>query len=55
MGEGMQDLVDELRERLSVVRQGGSEAARKKHTDRGKLLARDRVERCSTPAAPSSS
>ena len=34
----MRELVDELRERLATVRQGGSESARRKHTDRGKLL-----------------
>ena len=48
----MRDLVDELRQRLATVRQGGSEAARKKHTDRGKLLARDRVDRLLDPGSP---
>ncbi|MFN8199855.1 MAG: carboxyl transferase domain-containing protein [Nakamurella multipartita] len=46
------ELVDELRTRLAVVRQGGSEAARRKHTDRGKLLARDRVDRLLDPGSP---
>ena len=44
-----------LRERLARVRSGGaggSEAARKKHTDRGKLLVRDRVERLLDPGSP---
>jgi len=49
---GMQGLVDDLRARLAVVRQGGSEAARGKHTDRGKLLARDRVDRLLDPGSP---
>jgi 3-methylcrotonyl-CoA carboxylase beta subunit len=40
----MRELVAELRERLAVVRQGGSENARRKHTDRGKLLVRDRID-----------
>ena len=44
MTEGMAGLVEELRERTARVCQGGSEAARQKHTDRGKLLARDRVD-----------
>ena len=52
MAAEMKELVDELRERLAVVRQGGSEAARKKHTDRGKLLARDRVDALLDPGSP---
>ena len=48
----MRDLVDELHERLSRVRQGGSESARRKHTDRGKLLVRDRVDRLLDPGSP---
>jgi 3-methylcrotonyl-CoA carboxylase beta subunit len=39
-----QTLVDDLRERSARVRQGGSESARAKHTDRGKMLARDRID-----------
>ena len=48
----MRDLVAELRERLAAARQGGSEAARTKHTDRGKLLVRDRVDRLLDPGSP---
>ncbi|HYH35613.1 MAG TPA: carboxyl transferase domain-containing protein, partial [Nocardioides sp.] len=48
----MSQLVGELRERLARARQGGSEAARRKHTDRGKLLARDRVDRLLDPGSP---
>jgi 3-methylcrotonyl-CoA carboxylase beta subunit len=48
----MRDLVDELRERLATVRQGGSENARRKHTDRGKLLVRDRVDRLLDAGSP---
>src|SRR5918993_816635 len=48
----LQELTVELRERLARVREGGSEAARKKHTDRGKLLARDRVDRLLDPGSP---
>ena len=48
----MRELVAELRERLATVRQGGSEAARHKHTDRGKLLVRDRVDRLLDPGSP---
>jgi 3-methylcrotonyl-CoA carboxylase beta subunit len=50
--ESLVDLVAELRGRLAVVRQGGSDAARKKHVDRGKLLARDRVDRLLDPGSP---
>jgi 3-methylcrotonyl-CoA carboxylase beta subunit len=48
----LEELTVELRERLARVRQGGSESARKKHTDRGKLLARDRVDRLLDPGSP---
>ncbi len=48
----LRDLAADLRERLTRVRQGGSEAARTKHTDRGKLLARDRVDRLLDPGSP---
>ncbi len=48
----MTELVDELRERLAVVRQGGSERARAKHRDRGKLLARDRIDLLLDPGSP---
>ena len=48
----LQDHVAQLRDRLAVVRQGGSRGARKKHTDRGKLLVRDRVDRLLDPGSP---
>jgi 3-methylcrotonyl-CoA carboxylase beta subunit len=48
----LRSLVAELRERLGVVRQGGSEASRSRHTDRGKLLVRDRVDRLLDPGSP---
>src|SRR5689334_16232747 len=48
----MRELVDQLRERLATVRRGGSDSARKKHTDRGKLLVRDRVDRLLDPGSP---
>ena len=49
---GLAALVDELRERTGRVRLGGSESARAKHTDRGKLLARDRVDALLDPGSP---
>ena len=38
-----QALAAELRERLALAAQGGSSEARQKHTERGKLLVRERV------------
>ena len=52
MSGELSDLVDELRERMAVVRRGGSESARQKHLDRGKLLVRDRVDRLLDPGSP---
>src|SRR4051812_45288440 len=52
MGEGMRDVVAELRERLATARLGGSEASRRRHTSRGKLLVRDRVDRLLDPGSP---
>src|SRR4051794_39796900 len=52
MVEEMKALVEDLRERLAVVRRGGSEAARTRHLGRGKLLARDRVDRLLDPGSP---
>ena len=48
----MRTLVADLRERLAVARRGGSESAREKHTARGKLLVRDRVDRLLDPGSP---
>ena len=42
----------ELRAKIERIRQGGSAAARAKHSDRGKLLARERVSRLCDPGAP---
>jgi len=43
--EYMKQEVARLRERLSLVEQGGPPAAREKHLARGKLLTRDRVKK----------
>jgi acetyl-CoA carboxylase carboxyltransferase component len=45
-------LADELRERLDAVRQGGPEHHRDRHTKRGKLLARQRIDRLIDPGSP---
>jgi 3-methylcrotonyl-CoA carboxylase beta subunit len=48
----LQALVDELQQRLRRVAQGGGEKARAKHTERGKLLPRDRVTALLDPGSP---
>ncbi|MCP4234301.1 MAG: methylcrotonoyl-CoA carboxylase, partial [Aestuariibacter sp.] len=42
--ENMLALVADLKDKVDVICQGGSERARQKHIDRGKLLPRDRIE-----------
>ena len=48
----MRTLVDDLRAQLDKVAQGGGEAARAKHTARGKLLPRERVQMLLDPGTP---
>src|SRR5262245_54490977 len=48
----MQRLVGELKSRTERVRKGGGEAAIDKHTSRGKLFVRDRIERLIDPDSP---
>ena len=48
----MRHLVTELHDRLAQVRLGGAPAARDRHTARGKLLVRDRVDRLLDPGSP---
>jgi 3-methylcrotonyl-CoA carboxylase beta subunit len=53
--DDLRDVTAQLRERLDEVRSGGAggnEAARTKHTDRGKMLVRDRVDRLLDPGSP---
>ncbi len=45
-------LAERLRADVARAALGGSEAARERHTSRGKLLPRDRVERLLDPGAP---
>ncbi len=45
-------LVEELRSRVAGAALGGPEAARTRHTSRGKLLPRERVERLLDPGSP---
>jgi len=50
--EAMDALVAELRERLAAAARGGSESARQTHRERGKLLARERIDRLLDPGSP---
>ncbi|GAA1151899.1 carboxyl transferase domain-containing protein [Streptomyces javensis] len=49
---GHRELAARLRERLAVARLGGGEKARARHTARGKLLPRDRVDTLLDPGSP---
>src|ERR1700722_6807333 len=39
----MQNLVDDLRAKVEIIRQGGGAKARERHVGRGKMLPRDRI------------
>ncbi len=45
-------LTRDLEQKLEQVRQGGGIEAREKHTSRGKLLARDRIQKLIDPGTP---
>ncbi|HEV2431246.1 MAG TPA: methylcrotonoyl-CoA carboxylase, partial [Burkholderiales bacterium] len=48
----MRALVEDLKQKVSVVTQGGDQAARDKHTARGKMLPRERVAKLLDPGSP---
>ncbi len=48
----MRAVVDDLKAQIDKAAQGGGEAARAKHTARGKLLPRDRVQMLLDPGTP---
>ncbi|MFH8656876.1 carboxyl transferase domain-containing protein [Streptomyces afghaniensis] len=50
--ESHRALVEELRAKLAAAAQGGGEKARARHTARGKLLPRDRVDTLLDPGSP---
>jgi 3-methylcrotonyl-CoA carboxylase beta subunit len=50
--EAMAALTAELKSRMDVAALGGDERSRKRHTERGKLLPRARVERLIDPGSP---
>ncbi|QGU02558.1 Methylmalonyl-CoA carboxyltransferase 12S subunit [Corynebacterium kalinowskii] len=47
-----EELVAELREKVSTAAQGGSERARERHVSRGKLLPRQRIQELLDPGSP---
>src|SRR5712692_3905184 len=49
--EHMEALVAELRERTAQVARGGGEEALERHRSRGKLTARERIDRLVDPGA----
>ena len=48
----MEAAVTKLRSTIDRIREGGPEPARKRHTERGKLLVRDRVKELIDPDTP---
>jgi 3-methylcrotonyl-CoA carboxylase beta subunit len=48
----MKALVDDLHTHVAAVSEGGGASARAKHTNRGKLLPRERVQRLLDPGTP---
>ena len=50
--EAMGKLVAEMKEKMARAALGGDEKSRKRHTERGKLLPRERVERLIDPGSP---
>ncbi|TML87919.1 MAG: methylcrotonoyl-CoA carboxylase, partial [Actinobacteria bacterium] len=49
--ERMAALVEEVRERTALVARGGGEAAVERHRSRGKLTARERIDRLVVPSS----
>src|SRR5215469_10861647 len=50
--EVMEDAVQQMRERIEQVKLGGPPQARSRHTERGKLLVRERIRRLLDPGTP---
>ena len=48
----MADLVTELRSKISTITAGGGEKAVERHTSRGKLFVRDRINSLLDPGSP---
>lgn len=50
--EHMQGQVDDLRDKVAQIKQGGGDRSNQRHIDRGKLLPRDRVNTLLDPGSP---
>ncbi|MEP6942038.1 MAG: carboxyl transferase domain-containing protein, partial [Betaproteobacteria bacterium] len=50
--EAMAALVEDLRAKIALVEDGGGDAARDRHTGRGKLLPRERIRALLDPGSP---
>lgn len=50
--DAMQSLVDQMQMNAALVAEGGGEKYNKRHKSRGKLLARERIERLIDPGSP---
>ena len=48
----MQGLVDDLQARVAEARQGGGGKYQERHTSRGKLLVRERIDALLDPGSP---
>ncbi|MBJ2138383.1 methylcrotonoyl-CoA carboxylase [Paraglaciecola chathamensis] len=48
----MQARIDDLNEKISLIKRGGGEKANKRHTDRGKLLPRERINELLDAGSP---
>ncbi|TRW49505.1 methylcrotonoyl-CoA carboxylase [Aliidiomarina halalkaliphila] len=50
--KAMQDVLADLREKAEQIKQGGGKSYQERHVSRGKLLARDRIQRLLDPGSP---
>lgn len=50
--QAYRELLDDLHRRRKAARAGGSESARRKHRERGKMLARERIDALLDPGSP---
>ena len=48
----MDELVSELKQKIGNITQGGGEKAVERHTSRGKLFVRDRINQLLDPGSP---